>query len=130
MDEAMHPLTLLVVGLYGEVLPAPDGAPLRLAVPWKYGFKHAKSIVRIRFVEKQPINSWQQYAANGYGFYANVNPTVDHPRWSQTTRATHRRVLPAQDADVQRLCGPSAVAVRGNGSAKELLMLAIVWFTR
>jgi len=85
IDEAMHPLTLLVVGLYGEVLPAPDGAPLRLAVPWKYGFKHAKSIVRIRFVEKQPINSWQQYAANEYGFYANVNPTVDHPRWSQTT---------------------------------------------
>jgi sulfoxide reductase catalytic subunit YedY len=85
MDEAMHPLTLLVVGLYGEVLPAPDGAPLRLAVPWKYGFKHAKSIVRIRFVEKQPINSWQQYAANEYGFYANVNPAVDHPRWSQTT---------------------------------------------
>ena len=85
IDEAMHPLTLLVVGLYGEVLPAPDGAPLRLAVPWKYGFKHAKSIVRIRFVEKQPINSWQQYAANEYGFYANVNPAVDHPRWSQTT---------------------------------------------
>jgi hypothetical protein len=85
MDEAMHPLTLLVVGLYGEVLPASDGAPLRLAVPWKYGFKHAKSIVRIRFVEKQPINSWQQYAANEYGFYANVNPTVEHPRWSQTT---------------------------------------------
>jgi sulfoxide reductase catalytic subunit YedY len=85
MDEAMHPLTLMVVGLYGEVLPAPDGAPLRLAVPWKYGFKHAKSIVRIRFVEKQPLNSWQQYAANEYGFYANVNPTVDHPRWSQST---------------------------------------------
>ncbi len=89
MDEAMHPLTLMVVGLYGEVLPAPDGAPLRLAVPWKYGFKHAKSIVRIRFVEKQPLNSWQQYAANEYGFYANVNPTVDHPRWSQ---ATERRI--------------------------------------
>ena len=89
MAEAMPPLTLLVVGLYGEVLPAPDGAPLRLAVPWKYGFKHAKSIVRIRFVEKQPINSWQQYAANEYGFYANVNPTVDHPRWSQ---ATERRI--------------------------------------
>jgi sulfoxide reductase catalytic subunit YedY len=89
MDEAMHPLTLMVVGLYGEVLPAPDGAPLRLAVPWKYGFKHAKSIVRIRFVEKQPLNSWQQYAANEYGFYANVNPAVDHPRWSQ---ATERRI--------------------------------------
>ena len=89
MDEAMHPLTLMVVGLYGEVLPAPDGAPLRLAVPWKYGFKHAKSIVRIRFVEKQPLNSWQQYAANEYGFYANVNPSVEHPRWSQ---ATERRL--------------------------------------
>ena len=89
MDETMHPLTLMVVGLYGEVLPAPDGAPLRLAVPWKYGFKHTKSIVRIRFVEKQPLNSWQQYAANEYGFYANVNPTVDHPRWSQ---ATERRI--------------------------------------
>ena len=89
MDEAMHPLTLMVVGLYGEVLPATDGAPLRLAVPWKFGFKHAKSIVRIRFVEKQPLNSWQQYAANEYGFYANVNPTVDHPRWSQ---ATERRI--------------------------------------
>ena len=89
MDEATHPLTLMVVGLYGEVLPATDGAPLRLAVPWKYGFKHAKSIVRIRFVEKQPLNSWQQYAANEYGFYANVNPAVDHPRWSQ---ATERRI--------------------------------------
>ena len=89
MDEAMHPLTLMVVGLYGEVLPASDGAPLRLAVPWKYGFKHAKSIVKIRFVEQQPLNSWQQYASNEYGFYANVNPAVDHPRWSQ---ATERRI--------------------------------------
>ena len=89
MDEALHPLTLLVVGLYDEVLPAQDGAPLRLAVPWKYGFKHAKSIVRIRFVEKQPLNSWQEQAANEYGFYANVNPTVDHPRWSQ---ASERRI--------------------------------------
>jgi methionine sulfoxide reductase catalytic subunit len=89
MDEAMHPLTLLVVGLYDEILPAQDGAPLRLAVPWKYGFKHAKSIVRIRFVEKQPLNTWQAYASNEYGFYANVNPNVDHPRWSQ---ATERRI--------------------------------------
>jgi methionine sulfoxide reductase catalytic subunit len=83
MDEAMHPLTILAVGLYDEVLPAQDGAPLRLAVPWKYGFKHIKSIVRVRFVEKQPLNSWQEYASNEYGFYANVNPNVDHPRWSQ-----------------------------------------------
>ncbi len=89
MDEAMHPLTLLVVGLYDEVLPNQDGAPLRLAVPWKYGFKHAKSIVKIRFVEKQPLNTWQEQAANEYGFYANVNPAVDHPRWSQ---ATERRI--------------------------------------
>jgi len=89
MDEAMHPLTILVVGLYGEVLPNQDGAPLRLAVPWKYGFKHIKSIVRIRFVERQPLNTWQESASNEYGFYANVNPTVDHPRWSQ---ATERRI--------------------------------------
>jgi len=89
MDEAMHPLTLMVVGLYDEVLPNQDGAPLRLAVPWKYGFKHIKSIVKIKFVEKQPLNTWQEQASNEYGFYANVNPTVDHPRWSQ---ATERRI--------------------------------------
>ena len=89
MDEAMHPLTILVVGLYGEVLPNQNGAPLRLVVPWKYGFKFAKSIVKIRFVEKQPLNTWQDQAAREYGFYANVNPNVDHPRWSQ---ATERRI--------------------------------------
>jgi sulfoxide reductase catalytic subunit YedY len=83
MDEAMHPLTLLVVGLYDEVLPNQDGAPLRLAVPWKYGFKHIKSIVKVRFTEKQPMNSWQLQAPEEYGFYANVNPGVDHPRWTQ-----------------------------------------------
>jgi methionine sulfoxide reductase catalytic subunit len=83
MDEAMHPLTILVVGLYGEVLPNQDGAPLRLVIPWKYGFKGAKSIVKIRFTASQPKNSWQIAAPNEYGFYANVNPTVDHPRWSQ-----------------------------------------------
>jgi len=89
MDEAMHPLTLMVVGLYDEVLPNQDGAPLRVAIPWKYGFKHAKSIVKIRFVEKQPLNTWQEAASNEYGFYANVNPTVDHPRWTQ---ANERRI--------------------------------------
>ena len=89
MDEAMHPLTILVVGLYGQVLPNQNGAPLRLAVPWKYGFKHAKAIVRIRFVEQQPLNTWRKQAPQEYGFYANVNPTVDHPRWSQ---ATERRL--------------------------------------
>ena len=83
MDEAMHPLTILVVGLYGEVLPNQNGAPIRLVIPWKYGFKSAKSIVKIRFIEQQPINSWQRAQPSEYGFYANVNPTVDHPRWSQ-----------------------------------------------
>jgi sulfoxide reductase catalytic subunit YedY len=83
LDEANHPLSIMAVGLYGEVLPAQNGAPLRLMVPWKYGFKNIKSIVRMRFVEKQPLNTWQAMARNEYGFYANVNPTVDHPRWSQ-----------------------------------------------
>ena len=89
MDEAMHPLTILAVGLYGEILPNQDGAPIRLHVPWKYGFKSIKSIVKIRFVEKQPLNTWQDQQAREYGFYANVNPNVDHPRWSQ---ATERRI--------------------------------------
>ncbi len=83
LDEAMHPLAILAVGLYGEVLPNQNGAPLRLVVPWKYGFKGIKSIVKIRFVDKQPRNTWQDMAPNEYGFYANVNPSVDHPRWSQ-----------------------------------------------
>lgn len=85
MDEAMHPLTLLCFGMYGENLPNQDGAPLRIVVPWKYGFKSAKAIVRIRFVEKQPANTWNISAPNEYGFYSNVNPNVDHPRWSQKT---------------------------------------------
>ena len=89
MDEAMHPLTLLAFGLYGEVLPNQNGAPLRLVVPWKYGFKSAKSLVRIRFVTQQPVNSWQKSGPNEYGFFSNVNPNVDHPRWSQ---ATERRL--------------------------------------
>jgi len=83
LDEAQNPLTLLAVGIYGEVLPAQNGAPIRLVVPWKYGFKGVKSIVRMRFVENQPRNTWQIMAPQEYGFYANVNPTVDHPRWSQ-----------------------------------------------
>jgi methionine sulfoxide reductase catalytic subunit len=83
MDEAMHPLALLCFGMYGEVLPNQDGAPLRIVIPWKYGFKSAKSIVRVRFTGEQPMNSWQLAAANEYGFYSNVNPNVDHPRWSQ-----------------------------------------------
>ncbi len=83
LDEAMHPLTFLAVGLYGDVLPNQNGAPLRLVVPWKYGFKSVKSIVRIRFTEQQPATSWNIVTPREYGFYANVNPQVDHPRWSQ-----------------------------------------------
>ncbi len=89
LDEAMHPLALLTVGLYGEVLPNQDGAPLRLVVPWKYGFKSIKSIVKIRLVGTQPATAWNKAAPNEYGFYSNVNPEVDHPRWSQ---AKERRI--------------------------------------
>jgi sulfoxide reductase catalytic subunit YedY len=89
LDEAMHPLTILAVGLYGEVLPNQNGAPIRLVVPWKYGFKGIKSIVRISLVEQQPPTSWNRQAPQEYGFYSNVNPEVDHPRWSQ---ATERRI--------------------------------------
>ena len=83
LDEAMHPLTLMAVGLYGEVLPNQNGAPMRLVVPWKYGFKSAKSIVKIRFTDKEPLSAWSRAAGREYGFYSNVNPDVDHPRWSQ-----------------------------------------------
>jgi sulfoxide reductase catalytic subunit YedY len=89
IDEAMHPLTLLAVGVYGEVLPNQNGAPVRLVVPWKYGFKSIKSIVKIRFVERQPATTWHLAAPREYGFYSNVNPRVDHPRWSQ---ARERRI--------------------------------------
>jgi sulfoxide reductase catalytic subunit YedY len=89
MDEAMHPLTILASGIYGRQLPGQDGAPLRLVVPWKYGFKGIKSIVKIELTDKQPPTTWGAYAPNEYGFYANVNPQVDHPRWSQ---ASERRL--------------------------------------
>jgi methionine sulfoxide reductase catalytic subunit len=89
LDEALHPLAILAVGLYGSALPNQNGAPLRLVVPWKYGFKGIKSIVRIRFVERQPAGSWQRQNPSEYGFYSNVNPLVDHPRWSQ---ASERRL--------------------------------------
>ncbi|MDZ7854763.1 protein-methionine-sulfoxide reductase catalytic subunit MsrP [Sphaerotilus sp.] len=89
MDEAMHPLTLLAFGMYGEVLPNQNGAPVRLVVPWKYGFKSGKSIVKIRFTDKQPGTAWNKAAPQEYGFFSNVNPEVDHPRWSQ---ATERRI--------------------------------------
>jgi sulfoxide reductase catalytic subunit YedY len=89
LDEALHPLTLLTVGLYGQVLPNQNGAPVRVVIPWKYGFKSAKSIVRIRLADTEPKTAWNKTAPQEYGFYSNVNPTVDHPRWSQ---ATERRI--------------------------------------
>ena len=89
MDEAMHPLALLGLGMYGQTLPNQNGAPVRLVVPWKYGFKSAKSIVKIRFVKDQPRTAWNVSAPSEYGFYSNVNPEVDHPRWSQ---ASERRI--------------------------------------
>ena len=108
LDEAMHPLTLLTLGMYGKTLPNQSGAPVRLVVPWKYGFKSAKSIVTIRLTEKQPKTAWNEAAPHEYGFYSNVNPAVNHPRWSQ---ATERRLgeggalcQAAGDPAVQRLC--------------------------
>ncbi|WP_022707862.1 MULTISPECIES: protein-methionine-sulfoxide reductase catalytic subunit MsrP [Paracoccus] len=89
IDEAMHPLTILATGLYDQPMPNQNGAPIRLVVPWKYGFKSIKSIVRINVIEQEPVNTWKQLQASEYGFYANVNPEVDHPRWSQ---ATERRI--------------------------------------
>jgi sulfoxide reductase catalytic subunit YedY len=83
LDEAMHPLTLLSFGMYGETMPNQNGAPIRLVIPWKYGYKSIKSITRIRFVEKEPPTDWGIYSSQEYGFYSNVNPEVDHPRWSQ-----------------------------------------------
>ena len=89
LDEALHPLSLLTVGMYGQVLPNQNGAPIRVVIPWKYGFKSAKSIVRIRLTDTEPKTAWNKAAPQEYGFYSNVNPTVDHPRWSQ---ATERRI--------------------------------------
>lgn len=114
MDEAMHPLTLLAVGLYGRSLPNQNGAPLRLVVPWKYGFKSAKAIVRIRLQERPPQTSWNQIAPNEYGFYSNVNPAVDHPRWSQKSE----RRLPSS------LFNPSRINTQPfNGYADQVASL-------
>ena len=114
MDEAMHPLSFMATGLYGRVLPNQNGAPLRLVVPWKYGFKNIKSIVRIRFTERQPLNSWQQSAPNEYGFFANVNPAVSHPRWSQ---ATERRIGSGS------LLGGRVATLPFNGYAEQVASL-------
>lgn len=114
IDEAMHPLAMLVFGVYGKVLPNQNGAPLRLAVPWKYGFKSGKSLVKIRLVEKQPVSSWIKAAPQEYGFYANVNPTVPHPRWSQ---ATERRI--GEDG----LFTPKRKTLMFNGYAEQVASL-------
>lgn len=113
MDEAMHPLTILAVGLYDQVLPNVDGAPLRLVVPWKYGFKGIKAIVKVSFTDKMPPTTWNIMAPNEYGFYSNVNPTVDHPRWSQ---ATERRIGDG-------LFAPKRKTVMFNGYADQVASL-------
>jgi len=112
MDEAMNPLTLLTFGLYGEVLPKQNGAPVRIVVPWKYGFKSAKSIVKIRFTEEMPKTSWSQFDAREYGFYSNVNPKVDHPRWSQ---AMERRI-----GDPKGVFAPKIKTQLFNGYAEQV----------
>jgi methionine sulfoxide reductase catalytic subunit len=110
IDEAMHPLTILAVGLYGKLLPNQNGAPIRLVVPWKYGFKSIKAITKIRFVEKMPISSWMKANSHEYGFYSNVNPEVDHPRWSQ---ATERRIG-------ESILAPRLKTLMFNGYANEV----------
>ena len=117
LDEAMHPLTLLTFGLYGEVLPKQNGAPVRLVVPWKYGFKSAKSIVRIRFTENEPKTSWNVSAPNEYGFYSNVNPTVAHPRWSQ---ANEQRI---GESGSSVLFPPKRKTLMFNGYAEQVASL-------
>ena len=116
MDEAMHPLSLLAVGMYGRELPNQNGAPLRLVVPWKYGFKGIKSIVRIEFVERQPQTSWNMAAPDEYGFYSNVNPAVDHPRWSQKTE---RRIA----GSAFNLFGNRIATLPFNGYAEQVAHL-------
>lgn len=112
LDEAMHPLTLMSVGLYGKTLPPQNGAPIRLVVPWKYGFKSIKSVVRIRLTDKQPPTTWNRLASNEYGFYANVNPKVSHPRWSQASerRITSGGLLSRNRIETQLFNGYSEVA--------------------
>ena len=124
LDEAMHPLAILAVGLYGEYLPNQNGAPMRLVVPWKYGFKGIKSIVRIRLTDRQPMNSWQLSAPSEYGFYSNVNPSRRSSALVPGARAAHRRVLHAAHADVQRLRRSGGVALFRHGFEEKLLEMA------
>jgi sulfoxide reductase catalytic subunit YedY len=117
MDEAMHPLTLLATGCYGDALPGQCGAPLRLVVPWKYGFKSIKSIVKIRFTERQPPTSWNKMQPREYGFFSNVNPDVDHPRWSQ---ARERRIT---SGGLSALFTPKIDTLPFNGYAEQVAAL-------
>ena len=118
LDEAMHPLTILAVGLYGKTLPNQNGAPIRLVVPWKYGFKSIKSIVRIRFVEKQPPTAWNLPEPQEYGFYSNVNPTSIIRAGRRGASAGSASSFASADADVQRLRRSGGVAVRRDGPKK------------
>lgn len=117
LDEALHPLTLLTFGCYGEVLPKQNGAPLRIIVPWKYGFKSAKSLVRIRLTHEQPKTSWNAAAPDEYGFYSNVNPSVPHPRWSQ---ATERRI---SGTSANKIFAPRIKTLPFNGYAEQVASL-------
>lgn len=119
MDEAMHPLSFMAIGIYGDVMPNQNGAPLRLVVPWKYGYKSIKSIVRIRFQEEQPDTSWNMSAANEYGFYSNVNPDVSHPRWSQSKE----RRLAGDAGGLSALFTPKIDTRFMNGYADEVASL-------
>ena len=121
MDEAMHPLTLMVTGVYGKGLPPQNGSPIRLIVPWKYGFKGGKSIVRIRFTERQPRTTWNIMAPQEYGFYANVNPTVDHPRWSQKKERRLGEFFKRDTLPLQRVRRPGRIALHGPRPAPKLL---------
>lgn len=112
MDEAMNPLNLLSFGLYGEVLPKQNGAPVRSVVPWKYGFKSAKSIVKIRFTEEMPKTSWSQFDTREYGFYSNINPQVEYPRWSQVTE---RRI-----GDPKGIFAPKITTQMFNGYGEQV----------
>lgn len=132
IDEAMHPLTILATGLYDKPMPNQNGAPIRLVVPWKYGFKSIKSVVKITLTDRQPQTSWEMLQPSEYGFYANVNPTVDHPGGA-SVRAPHRRGPAGRargNADVQRLRRSGGQPVCGHGSGEELLMQRVNGYLR
>ena len=127
----MNPLAIFATGMYGKPLTASNGAPFRLVVPWKYGFKSIKSIVKIDLVEEMPVSTWMDAEPNEYGFYANVNPNVDHPRWSQATERRVGELDRRRHVDVQRLRRRGRLSVRGHGPGGEFLMDAFVqWLTK